>query len=152
MVINRDIARHCAVIKKVVRMIFASSRPCFCSQVIVLGGTPTLVSEVHGWLSACRLVRSLLEDKPRVTRFPIEWDELPQSIPTIGNENQPPVVNQADHIMQDDYAFQKPLNTADVFGQPSNQFNQSLSHGDTGFGGFQTAQHEVVDHGSMMEE
>lgn len=32
-----------------------------------------------------RLVRSILCDKPRVTRFPIEWDPSEQ-IPTVGGD------------------------------------------------------------------
>ncbi len=31
----------------------------------------------------CRLVRNILEDKPRVTRFAIEWDPVEQVIPSF---------------------------------------------------------------------
>lgn len=93
-------------------------------------------------------MRSLLEDKPRVTRFPIEWDELPQSVPTIGDENQPPTENYAGDAMEEDYSFQK-QNVS--FGQQSNEYQQNpgFSNFPSDFSGPQPG---FVEAGSAMEE
>ena len=109
----------------------------------------------YRFLNVCRLVRSLLEDKPRVTRFPIEWDELPQ-IPTIGglqigDENQPPMENQADNTMEEDVGFQK--QTMEGFAQPSDAFNQTLGFQGSFNHGFQNQPPVgLIEQGSAMEE
>ncbi len=40
-------------------------------------------------LRTCRLVRNILADKPRVTKFPIEFDAPTDSIPVAGDASAP---------------------------------------------------------------
>ena len=53
----------------------------------------TQKSILHGDLGAvchesCRLSRSILADKPRVTRFPVEFDPV-EAVPPMGGEAAP---------------------------------------------------------------
>lgn len=43
-----------------------------------MGKTPSCIVDHHVAVLCCRLVRNILEDKPRVTRFAIEWDPVEQ--------------------------------------------------------------------------
>ena len=38
-----------------------------------------------------RLIRNILADKPRVTKFPIDWDPPADEVPTSGAEQVPPL-------------------------------------------------------------
>jgi len=80
-----------------------------------------------------RLVRNILEDKPRVTRFAIEWDPAEQ-VPTVGGQQQ-----QGDSFMQMD---------GGKFQQQPGQDQQGGYFGSIPI----TAQAGVIDEGDGMED
>ena len=88
----------------------------------------------------CRLVRSILSDKPRVTRFPVEWD-TPEQVPTVGGEPQQEdtALPAADAAMDEEQFPQQRQ-----FGEQSNGFSF--------FPGMGLPEAGAVNVGGSMEE
>ena len=88
----------------------------------------------------CRLVRSILSDKPRVTRFPVEWD-TPEQVPTLGGEPQQEdlALPASDAAMDEEHFPQQRQ-----FGEQSNGFSF--------FPGMGLPEAGAVNVGGSMEE
>lgn len=53
-----------------------------------------------------RIVRNILADKPRVTRFPIKWDAVDElEPPPAGIADEPLEDDQVDDLMSQDYPY-----------------------------------------------